>query len=71
MQLIAEIERLNTEVAKQRYRVEGHILPHIANLRAENERLKTELEEHHSSTSVSGVSSGVSNLKLSSAEVHV
>ena len=67
MQLVAEIERLNTEVAKQRYRVESHILPYIENLRQENEQLKITLKDHHSIAGVSGVSSGVSNLKLNSA----
>ena len=66
MQLVAEIEGLNTEIAKQRYRVESHILPYMEKLREENEKLKARVKEHHSSAGVSSVSSGVSNLKLSS-----
>ena len=67
MQLVAQNERLSTEVAKQRYRVDGHILPYVEKLQDENEKLKAALKERQSSTGVSGVSSGVSKLSLSTA----
>ena len=67
MQLVAQNERLSTEVAKQRYRVDGHILPYVEKLQHENEKLKAALKERQSSTGVSGVSSGVSKLSLSTA----
>lgn len=67
MQLVAQIEGLNTEISKQRYRVDSHILPYIEKLREENEKLKATLREHHNSAGVMNVSSGVSNLKLSPA----
>ena len=67
MQLAAQNERLSTEVAKQRYRVDGHILPYVDKLQDENEKLKVALKEHQSSSGVSGVSSGVSKLSLSTA----
>lgn len=67
MQLVAQNERLSTEVAKQRYRVDGHILPYVEKLQDENEKLKAALKERQSSTGVSGVSSAVSKLSLSTA----
>jgi len=67
MQLVAQNERLSTEVAKQRYRVDGHILPYVEKLQDENEKLKAALKERQSSTGVSGVSSGVSKFSLSTA----
>ena len=66
MQLVAENERLSTDIAKQKYRVDGHILPYIEKLREENVKLKAALHEH-SSGGVPGVSSGVSKLSLSAA----
>ncbi len=64
---MADVERLNTELAKQRYRVDGHILPYVEQLRDKNAELKAKLKEHNSSAGVSGVSSGVQDLKLDSA----
>ena len=67
MQLMADKEALKIELAKQRYRVDSHILPYVEKLRDENAELKARLKEYNSSAGVSGVSSGVQNLKLASA----
>ena len=66
MQLVAENERLSTDIAKQKYRVDGHILPYIEKLREENAQLKAALHEH-CSDAVQGAHSGVSKLGLSAA----
>ena len=60
MQLVADL-------AKQRYRVDYHILPYVEKLRAENEGLKAKLKSPSSSAGVSGVSSGVQKLTLDSS----
>lgn len=65
MQLRSENEQLSTEVAKQKYRVDKHILPYVEQLRNENSKLKAALAEQQSSGGVEGVSKGVSGLSLS------
>ena len=53
-QLVEERERLSTEVAKQKYRVQHHILPYVEELRAEIAQLKAA-----GKSDVSSMSSGV------------
>ena len=62
LQLMEERERLSTEVAKQKYRVQHHILPYVEELRAENAQLKAA-----GKPAVSTMSSGVEKLSLGAA----
>ena len=61
-QLVEERERLSTEVAKQKYRVQHHILPYVEELRAEIAQLKAA-----GKSDVSSMSSGVEKLSLGAA----
>ena len=61
-QLVEERERLSTEVTKQKYRVQHHILPYVEELRAEIARLKAA-----GKSSVSTMNSGMGELSLSAA----
>ena len=58
-QLLEERERLSTEVAKQKYRVQHHIVPYVEQLRAEIAQLKAA-----GKSAVSTASSGVEKLSL-------
>ena len=61
-QLVEERERLSTEVAKQKYRVQHHILPYVEELRAEIAQLKAA-----GKSAVSTMSTGVEKLSLGAA----